>query len=84
MVLGKQVAIFDWGWGRNSAPREGQKMPWITCNYQVFEVYQLSHFLTEFTDLVILNMKTLQVLHFPNTTWQLCEPVSTEIQWNLS
>ena len=27
MVLGKKVAIFDWEWGRNSAPREGQKMP---------------------------------------------------------
>ena len=28
MVLEKKVAIFDWEWGRNSAPREGQKMPW--------------------------------------------------------
>ena len=27
MVLGKRVAIFNWEWGRNSAPREGQKMP---------------------------------------------------------
>ena len=27
MVLGKKVAIFDWEWGRNSAPREWQKMP---------------------------------------------------------
>ena len=27
MVLGKKVAIFDWEWGRNSAPREGKKMP---------------------------------------------------------
>ena len=25
--LGKKVAIFDWEWGRNSAPRVGQKMP---------------------------------------------------------
>ena len=23
----KKVAIFDWEWGRNSAPREGQNMP---------------------------------------------------------
>ena len=22
------MAILDWEWGRNSAPREGQKMPW--------------------------------------------------------
>ena len=22
------MAIFDWEWGRNSAPREGQKIPW--------------------------------------------------------
>ena len=27
MVLGKKVAVFDWEWGRNSAPREGQKIP---------------------------------------------------------
>ena len=29
MVLGKKVAIFDWEWGRNSAPRDRQKVP---CN----------------------------------------------------
>ena len=23
------MAIFDWDLGRNSAPREGQKMPWL-------------------------------------------------------
>ena len=28
MVLGFKVSIFDWEWGRNSAPREGQKIPW--------------------------------------------------------
>ena len=28
MVLGKKVAIFDWEWGGNSAPRDGQKRPW--------------------------------------------------------
>ena len=27
--IGKKVAIFDWEWGRNSAPREEQKIP---CN----------------------------------------------------
>ena len=27
MILGKKVAIFNWEWGRTSAPREGQKMP---------------------------------------------------------
>ena len=27
MVLGKKVAIFDVELGRNSAPREGKKMP---------------------------------------------------------
>ena len=26
MVLGKKVASFDWIWGLNSAPREGQKI----------------------------------------------------------
>ena len=29
MVLGKKVAIFNWELGRNSAPREGQKIPCI-------------------------------------------------------
>ena len=28
MVLGKKAAIFDWEWGRNSAPNDGQKIPW--------------------------------------------------------
>ena len=39
MVLGKKVAIFDWEWVRNSAPRDGQKIPCkastlftVTCN----------------------------------------------------
>ena len=27
MVLVKRVAIFDWEWSRNSAPRVGQKAP---------------------------------------------------------
>ena len=27
MVLGKKVAIFNWERGRNSAPREEQKIP---------------------------------------------------------
>ena len=26
MVLGKKVAIFNWEWGRNSAPRDGLKL----------------------------------------------------------
>ena len=29
MVLGKKVAVFDWEWGQNSAPRDGQKRPCI-------------------------------------------------------
>ena len=27
MVLGKKVTIFDWEWGQNLAPRDGQKRP---------------------------------------------------------
>ena len=27
MVLGKKVAIFDWEWDRNLAPRDGRKNP---------------------------------------------------------
>ena len=30
MVLRKKVAIFDWEWGRNSAPGDGQKKPYVT------------------------------------------------------
>ena len=30
MVLGKKVAFFYLEWGRNSAHREGQKIPWKT------------------------------------------------------
>ena len=26
-VIGEKVAIFDWEWGLNAAPREGQKIP---------------------------------------------------------
>ena len=38
MVLGKKVAIFDWEWGRNSAPRDGQKIP---CNLmKFFDIFQ--------------------------------------------
>ena len=35
MVLGKNVAIFDWEWGRNSALREGQNMPCSMLNSSV-------------------------------------------------
>ena len=27
MVLGKNVAILDWEWGRNSGARDAQKIP---------------------------------------------------------
>ena len=33
MILGKQVAIFNGEWGKISAPREGQKMPWRESNF---------------------------------------------------
>ena len=32
---GKNVAIFDWEWGRNSAPRDGQKRPCLTISDNV-------------------------------------------------
>ena len=39
MALGKKMAIFDWEWGRNSAPREGQKIPWhlILSSVQIYK-----------------------------------------------
>ena len=33
MVLGKKVAIFDWEWSRNSAPRDEQKRPCELINF---------------------------------------------------
>ena len=36
MVLGKKVAMFNWEWGRNSAPREGQKMPCLYVCWVIF------------------------------------------------
>ena len=36
MVLGKKVAILDWEWGKNFAPRDGQKIP--SLEYQAFQV----------------------------------------------
>ena len=36
MILGKKVAIFDWEWGRNSAPRDGQKRPCIVNDFFIF------------------------------------------------
>ena len=39
MVLGKEVAIFDWEWGRNSAPRDGQKSPCV-LNISIIREYQ--------------------------------------------
>ena len=35
MVLGKKVAIFDWEWGRNLAPREGLKIPWAALSLKI-------------------------------------------------
>ena len=47
MVFGKKVTIFDWEWGRNSAPRDGQKRPWrktLTCTRkQDGAIKNLSH-----------------------------------------
>ena len=36
MVVGKKVAIFDWDWGGNSAPREWQKMPCLLKQKSIF------------------------------------------------
>ena len=36
----KKVAIFDWKWGRNSAPRVGQKIPCLGVSRKI---YVLAH-----------------------------------------
>ena len=33
--IGKKVAIFDWEWGRNSAPSDGQKIPCLRTGASV-------------------------------------------------
>ena len=43
MVLGKKVAIFDWECGRNSAPREGQKIP---CHFSQPMAERLNHYVS--------------------------------------
>ena len=35
MVWEKNVAIFDWKWGRNSAPRDGRKIARDTGNFSL-------------------------------------------------
>ena len=41
MVLGQEVAIFDWEWGRNLAPSEGQKIPCIIFIWE--SIFGLPH-----------------------------------------
>ena len=44
MVLGKKVAIIDLEWGRNLAPRAGQKMPCLlTCLEYPFPCKHYKH-----------------------------------------
>ena len=40
MVMGKKVAIFDWEWGGNSAPGDGQKIPLILNWIESFCAYR--------------------------------------------
>ena len=35
MVLGKKMTIFDWEWGQNSAPGDGQKIPCLAWDFFV-------------------------------------------------
>ena len=54
MVLGKEVAIFDWEWGRNSAPREGQKIPCIILIWEsIFGLPHKHHRLTRIISLLV-------------------------------
>ena len=41
MVLGKRVAIFDWEWGQNSAPRDGQKRPCLHSRKGIYAISDL-------------------------------------------
>ena len=40
MVFGKKVAIFEWEWGQNLAPRDGQKISWISSVYGPLSLFQ--------------------------------------------
>ena len=42
MVLGKNVSIFNWELGRNSAPRDGQKIP---CTVKIFVHLNLCYYI---------------------------------------
>ena len=49
MVLGNKVAIFDWEWDRNTAPRDGQKIPWtkikIKSDSSLIWIQRVWHFM---------------------------------------
>ena len=47
MVLAENVAIFNWKWGQNSAPREGQKIPWGLNRLQGQKVLKTGCLLTQ-------------------------------------
>ena len=70
MLLRIKMAIFDWEWGRNSAPREGQKMPWevkthsLTVWQRQWDISDKGRFLHQLKPKV--TTKTL--LDFPNRT----------------
>ena len=48
MVLGKNVAFFDWEWGINSAPRDGQKIPNFQDDYDTFFFFFFSFFFNDY------------------------------------
>ena len=47
--IGKKVAIFNWEWGPNSAPRDGQKIPCLvilTCFFLIPQLIVLGENIT--------------------------------------
>ena len=60
MVLGKKVAIFDWEWGGNSAPREKQLPPCLIASNtldpdQAQNFLKLGVFIKELFDYRLVN-----------------------------
>ena len=52
MVLGIKVAIFNWEWGRNSTPSDGQKIP---CYDMLQDYLPLNYMANSFIILICIH-----------------------------
>ena len=64
MVFGKKVAIFDWEWGRNSAPRGGQKNPCLSNIHLFRQTAQLVMSCTAYPGAMSIPAQSHTILEF--------------------